>query len=159
MAKDPQQVPSLFTQFDVSPNSSSSGTEQSAKQYDEVVGLLQDVVAGQDRQNQLLEEMISQMGAAQRRRNQELGQWKQANPDLSKQCRRAVEWLSQAQTEYLRGLTSEVNESADDLAESDFLLNEMIDRYGPRLAHLNGVLQVLSQLGINSNSDPSNTNE
>ena len=24
--------------------------------------------------------------------------------------------------------------------------NEFVDRYGPRLAHLNGVLQVLSQL-------------
>ena len=53
----------------------------------------------------------------------------------------------------------EVNDSADDLSESDFLLNEMIDRFGPRLAHLNGVLQVLSQLGNASNSDPSKTTE
>jgi hypothetical protein len=27
------------------------------------------------------------------------------------------------------------------------MLNEFVDRYGPRLAHLNGVLQVLAQLG------------
>jgi hypothetical protein len=27
------------------------------------------------------------------------------------------------------------------------MLNEFVDRFGPRLAHLNGVLQVLSQLG------------
>jgi hypothetical protein len=28
----------------------------------------------------------------------------------------------------------------------EFLLNEFLDRYGPRLAHLNGVIQVLAQL-------------
>jgi hypothetical protein len=27
------------------------------------------------------------------------------------------------------------------------MLNEFVDRFGPRLAHLNGVLQVLAQLG------------
>jgi hypothetical protein len=26
------------------------------------------------------------------------------------------------------------------------MLNEFVDRFGPRLAHLNGVLQVLAQL-------------
>ena len=26
------------------------------------------------------------------------------------------------------------------------MLNEFVDRYGPRLAHLNGVLQILAQL-------------
>jgi hypothetical protein len=30
--------------------------------------------------------------------------------------------------------------------DGEFMLNEFVDRYGPRLAHLNGVLQVLSQL-------------
>jgi hypothetical protein len=32
------------------------------------------------------------------------------------------------------------------MLDGDFALNEFVDRYGPRLAHLNGVLQVLSQL-------------
>jgi hypothetical protein len=35
------------------------------------------------------------------------------------------------------------------------VLNEFIDRYGPRLAHLNGVIQVLAQLS--SVPDPANT--
>ena len=37
-------------------------------------------------------------------------------------------------------------ELSEGYLEGDFLLNEFVDRYGPRLAHLNGVLQVLSQL-------------
>ena len=31
--------------------------------------------------------------------------------------------------------------------EGEYMLNEFVDRFGPRLAHLNGVLQVLAQLG------------
>jgi hypothetical protein len=32
------------------------------------------------------------------------------------------------------------------MADGEFVLNEFIDRFGPRLAHLNGVIQVLAQL-------------
>ena len=32
------------------------------------------------------------------------------------------------------------------LVEGEFMLTEFIDRFGPRMAHLNGILQVLSQL-------------
>jgi hypothetical protein len=41
------------------------------------------------------------------------------------------------------------------MVEGDFVLNEFIDRYGPRLAHLNGVIQVLAQLS--SVTNPANT--
>ena len=44
-------------------------------------------------------------------------------------------------------MTDEINESADDMTYGEFVLNEFVDRYGPRLAHLNGVIQVLAQLG------------
>lgn len=39
----------------------------------------------------------------------------------------------------------EANE--EDLLDGEFVLSEFVDRFGPRLAHLNGVLQVLAQLG------------
>jgi hypothetical protein len=32
------------------------------------------------------------------------------------------------------------------MMDGEYMLNEFVDRFGPRLAHLNGVLQVLSQL-------------
>jgi hypothetical protein len=43
-------------------------------------------------------------------------------------------------------MTEEINENSDVLMDGEFMLNEFVDRYGPRLAHLNGVLQVLAQL-------------
>ena len=147
MSQDPQQVPSLFTQFDVAANSSKEDQGQIGNHSNEVIGLLQDILAAQDRQNQLFEEFISQMNATQRQRASELGQWKQDNPMLARFCRQAAESLSRAQTEYLRKLTDEVNSNADSIMDGEFMLNELVDRYGPRLAHLNGVLQVLMQLG------------
>jgi hypothetical protein len=50
------------------------------------------------------------------------------------------------QIEYLQRMTDEINETSDDMVEGEFMLNEFVDRYGPRLAHLNGVIQVLAQL-------------
>ena len=108
--------------------------------------LLRDILTAQDRQNELLEELVSQLGSVQRQRNQELAQWKAANPALAQSCRQAAEALSRVQTAFLQTLTEEVNANAEGLAEGEFLLSEFVDRFGPRLAHLNGVLQVLAQL-------------
>jgi len=108
--------------------------------------LLRDLLTAQDRQNELLEELLSQVGSAQRQRQHELGQWKQANPRLARSCRVAADALGRVQAEFLGNLTREVAENAEDMLDGEFVLNEFIDRYGPRLAHLNGVLQVLSQL-------------
>ena len=113
--------------------------------------LLRDILSAQDRQNELLEELVAQLGSAQRQRNQELTQWKAANPELAQSCRLAAEALSRVQTAFLLTLTEEVNANAEGLADGEFLLSEFVDRFGPRLAHLNGVLQVLAQLsGPNS---------
>jgi hypothetical protein len=84
-----------------------------------------------------------------------LGQWKQANPDLARNCRVAAEALSQVQVEFLNTMTNEINENADALMDGEFMLNEFVDRFGPRLAHLNGVLQILAQLS--STPAPSNS--
>jgi hypothetical protein len=54
---------------------------------------------------------------------------------------------SRVQTQFLEKLTDEVAENEDSLVDGDFMLSEFVDRFGPRLAHLNGVLQVLAQLG------------
>ena len=119
---------------------------QNKKVESEMTVLLKELVAGQKRQNDMLEELIDQMGASQRQRAMELGQWRDANPALARRCRSAAEALSQVQTEFLENLTIDVKENYENMLDGDFALNEFVDRYGPRLAHLNGVLQVLSQL-------------
>lgn len=129
--------------------SADPGSAAPAEEYDPntaIIALLRQVVAGQSKQNKLLEEFIQHQNSTQKQRQSELGQWKEANPDLAKCCRTASETLSRVQTQFLRNLTDEVLDNEDCLLDGEFMLNEFVDRFGPRLAHLNGVLQVLSQL-------------
>ncbi len=154
MSRDQTPNASLFTQMDIS--ASQAGGQAGANQSREsATRVLEQILAAQDRQNELLEELVQQLGAAQRQRSAELGQWKQANPKLAERCRQAAETLSRVQTEFLHSLTDEVEHSADVLMDGEFMLTEFVDRFGPRLAHLNGVLQVLSQLSGAAASDDS----
>lgn len=150
MPHEPHSAASLYTQVDISANPASSAPAPLG--VDEQTQLLRQMLEAQDRTNELLEEMIGQLGAQQKQRQQELGQWRQANPGLAKACRQAAESLSRVQTQFLESVTDEVRENSEALLEGEFMLNEFVDRFGPRLAHLNGVLQVLSQLGSTPNA-------
>jgi hypothetical protein len=152
MTQDPSRSrPPLYTQIDVSQPPYHAPVHGARGHDGELAHLLRQLLAGQDRQNELLEELLGQFGAAQRQRANELGQWKQANPHLARNCRMAAEALGKVQTEFLDGLTQEINENCENLMEGDFMLNEFVDRFGPRMAHLNGLLQVLSQLSATPN--------
>lgn len=151
----PQGPQPLFTHIDVTADSGPEQVGGEMEPQEEMVELLRHLVLNQDRQNELLEELVTQVSATQKQRNSELGQWKQANPALARRCRRAAEALSQVQTEFLTTMTEEIHENADALLDGGFMMHEFVDRFGPRLAHLNGVLQVLSQLS--SVPNPSDT--
>jgi len=155
MNPDPQSASPLFTQLDITAGSPLSRPAAQQGLGEEHSALLRSILAAQDRQNELLEEMVNQLGNAQRQRVNELGQWKQANPLLAQNCRKAAEALSRVQIEFLNAMTGEINDNSEGLMESDFVLNEFVDRFGPRLAHLNGVLQVLAQLS--STPNPANS--
>jgi hypothetical protein len=148
MSQDQSRTrPHLYSQIEVSQNSGYMAAPHGPRTAElENTHILRQLLAGQDKQNELLEELVNQLGAVQRQRATELGQWKQANPHLARSCRLAAEALSKIQTEFLESLTHEVRENYQSLLDGEFLLNEFVDRFGPRLAHLNGLLQVLSQL-------------
>jgi hypothetical protein len=146
VAQDPSQFAPVF-RIDVSaeppPNQAAPAADASVAS----VALLRQLVVMQDRQNQLLEQLVQSTVSVQKQRATELQQWKDANPQLSRACRRAAETLARVQAEFLEQLTEEISDGEENLLEGDFMLGEFVDRYGPRLAHLNGVLQVLAQLG------------
>ncbi len=147
----------LFSQIDVGHASCADSNPMPTGEMLQVetVRLLREMLSAQDRQNELLEELVGQLGSSQRQRANELGQWKQNNPHLSRNCRVAAESLGRVQTEFLESLTQEVNENYEALLDGEFMLTEFVDRFGPRMAHLNGLLQVLSQLS--ANADQANT--
>ncbi len=147
-----QHRAAIFSQVDVSAGSS---PETMLDPEYEQTELLREVLAAQDRTNDILEELVGVMAGVHKQRSQELHQWKKANPRLAKTCSEAAESLSRVQVDYLERITEEINDGADDMIHGEFLLNEFVDRFGPRLAHLNGVIQVLAQLS--STPNPANT--
>ena len=156
MSQDqPRSRQPYCSQIDVSQTAYQAASSGGRGHEAEQVRLLRELVSAQDRQNELLEELVGQLSAAQKQRASELGQWKQANPHLARNCRAAAEALGKVQTEFLDSMTQEINENFEALMDGEFMLNEFVDRFGPRLAHLNGLLQVLSQLSATPN--PANT--
>jgi hypothetical protein len=144
MTYDPRQLQTMFS-IDVSADPRQQ-PQPELNMGELMVTLLRTLVEGQQREIKLLEEISNHLTAAQRQRQQELNAWREANPDLARNCRMATETLGKIQTQFLQNITEEVTFNEESLADSDFMLNEFVDRFGPRLAHLNGVLQVLSQL-------------
>jgi len=119
-----------------------------------LIALTRQLIESQNRQNVLLEQLLQvnrqvlqASNQANAQRQNELSQWKQAHPKLVRSCKEALETLSSVQIEFLQSLADEVEDQKENLAESEYAFNDFLDRFGPRMAHLNGVLQVLGHLG------------
>ncbi|MDR0337145.1 MAG: hypothetical protein LBI18_08660 [Planctomycetaceae bacterium] len=135
--------PHFFSQIDVVHSVPLSNPEHSS----ELCTLIRELLAAQNRQNELLEELILQVNQSHRRKTIELALWKRANPELADFCRRAAVKLERVQTDLLSTITEEVEYNAENFLDSEFSLNEFVDRFGTKFIHLNTLLQVLSQLG------------
>jgi hypothetical protein len=141
----------LYTQIDVFPTFSPpqpvAGKPVTAEHSPQLYGLLSELVSVQDRQTALLEELVSTIAHTQRRRIVELGLWKLSHPELAEYCKRAAKKLERIQADMLSSITEEIETNSDVLFDSEFGLNEFIDRFGTRFLQLNSLLQVLTQLG------------
>lgn len=148
MSQEPTELSSMFC-LNVQSDEGRRGESQPSAGRGEAESLLRRLLQQQERQTELLEQLLLQQQSAQQQRQRELEQWKSAHPRLSRACRRAAESLSRVQAQFLEDLTDQVDAQEDALMAGDFMLTEFVDRFGPRLAHLNGVVQVLAQLGHN----------
>ena len=68
MPHDSQDISPVF-RIDVAQSASDSAAPHSGAGQSDIAAILQQLVAGQDRQNELMEEMIDQMHASQRQRS------------------------------------------------------------------------------------------
>lgn len=140
--------PPVYTQLDISANSVTAGANPAiVGDAAETARLLRDMVSLQTKACELLTELVNQVSLQQRQRVAELKAWKEANPELAASCRQAAESLAKVHTEFLATIARDAAENAEDFTDSEYALGEFIDRYGPRLAHFNGVLQLFAQLG------------
>jgi hypothetical protein len=149
----------FFTQVDISAGTPATGRPTPTGDLTETNGLLRELVENARKSNDLLLEILAQVSLQHRQRTAELKAWKEANPQLAKSCRRAAESLARVHTEFLSSIAQEAADNAEDFSDSEYALGEFIDRYGPRLAHFNGVLQLFAQLGAPLPQPPGQSSE
>jgi len=137
----------FYTQVDISAGFPPAGRPAATPDLTETNVLLRELLIVSQRQNELLTEILGQVSLQHRQRAAELKAWKEANPQLAKSCRKAAESLARVHTDFLSNIALEAAENAEGFSDSEYALGEFIDRYGPRLAHFNGVLQLFAQLG------------
>ncbi len=74
-----------------------------------------------------------------------LSRWQQEFPFLSDDCRRAMPLLEKAYGRMIAELTERLN-ADDDPLDTDFALQDFLDRYGMRLAQLGTILNLVAPL-------------
>ncbi len=102
-----------------------------------------------DMQRQQLElsREIVQVGREQRaRQGAELERWQASHEDVIDSCRETLTRLEQVHAALMGDMANYVEDNHENLLEGDFSLSDFVDRFGPRLAHLNTMLAVLRPL-------------
>jgi hypothetical protein len=80
----------------------------------------------------------------------ELERWQAGHEGVIEHCKEALGKLEQVHASLMRELAEYVGENHENLVEGDFTLSDFVDRFGPRLAHLNTMLAVLRPLAAAS---------
>jgi hypothetical protein len=102
-----------------------------------------------DMQRQQLEfsREIMQVGREQRsRQGAELERWQAGHESVLEACKETLGRLEQVHASLMNELANHVEDNYENLLEGDFSLSDFVDRFGPRLAHLNTMLAVLRPL-------------
>jgi len=102
-----------------------------------------------NRQELELTREIVQVNREQRARQMaELERWQNGHQSVLDDGREALGRLEQVHAALIGELAEYVGENHENLIDGDFALSDFVDRFGPRLAHLNTMLAVLRPLAV-----------
>jgi chromosome segregation ATPase len=92
---------------------------------------------------------LAQVNREQRARQiSELERWQSGHEYVLDSCRESLTQLEQVHASLMGDLTSYVKENYENLVDGEYALTDFVDRFGPRLAHLNTMLAVLRPLAV-----------
>jgi hypothetical protein len=89
-----------------------------------------------------------------------LGRWDKEFPSLAAECKQVYPHLERAYLNLVQTMVHDLIEQGDEGFESDFALQDFIDRHGMRagqLGHILGVIGPLSEAGNTQNEAPGGT--
>jgi hypothetical protein len=85
----------------------------------------------------------------------DLERWQQGHGSVLEACKDTLTRLEQVHASLMGELAAYAEEHHDNLLEGDFSLSDFVDRFGPKLAHLNTMLAVLRPLAAAQSPSPS----
>jgi hypothetical protein len=109
------------------------------------------------RQQLELAREAAQVSREQRSRQiAELERWQAGHESVLDHCKETLGNLEQVHAALMGELANYVAENQENLLEGEFTLTDFVDRFGPRLAHLNTMLAVLRPLAaaVKKNETP-----
>jgi hypothetical protein len=75
-----------------------------------------------------------------------LNRWQEEFPTLGAACHKAMPVLERCYGRLIADLAERLNDEGDDALDSDFALQDFLDRYGMRLAQLGTILNLVAPL-------------
>jgi len=105
----------------------------------------------QRQQLEISRELLQVNREQRARQGAELERWQAGHEHVIDACRDTLGRLEQVHAALMSDLANYVEDNHDNLLEGDFSLSDFVDRFGPRLAHLNTMLAVLRPLAAAKN--------
>ena len=100
----------------------------------------------QRQQLEISRELLQVNREQRARQGAELERWQAGHEPILETCRETLGKLEQVHASLMSELANYVEDNHENLLEGDFSLSDFVDRFGPRLAHLNTMLAVLRPL-------------
>ena len=107
---------------------------------------LRQLLEVQRQQLDLARETVQVSREQRARQGAELERWQVGHDHVLDACRDTLGRLEQVHASLMGELANYVEDNQENLLEGDFSLSDFVDRFGPRLAHLNTMLAVLRPL-------------
>jgi multidrug efflux pump subunit AcrA (membrane-fusion protein) len=100
----------------------------------------------QRQQLEISRELLQVNREQRARQGSELERWQAGHEPILETCKETLGKLEQVHAALMSELANYVDDNHENLLEGDFSLSDFVDRFGPRLAHLNTMLAVLRPL-------------
>ncbi|HZW31263.1 MAG TPA: hypothetical protein VFF52_11180 [Isosphaeraceae bacterium] len=104
------------------------------------------MLENQRQQLEISRELLQVNREQRARQGAELERWQAGHEHVLDSCRETLGRLEQVHAALMAELANYVEDNHENLMEGDFSLSDFVDRFGPRLAHLNTMLAVLRPL-------------
>jgi hypothetical protein len=135
----------MQSQFDVTSYVPPTQTKPMDNSNADVAELLRQILEVQrDQLNQLKQTAATQDAMARWRAL--MARWREDFPELPEGCRKALPILEKAYGSIVAQMVEELRDNGSDSLDTDFAMQEFLDRYGMRLGQLGNILNLVGPL-------------